>query len=264
MTDSTAKESNTTARRPSGALRWSLRAFFLLIAIAAVGFGWISYQMRVGQMHEDASQRIAQLGGHVSWQLEQKAPLQPASPQMAIGSYSMRKGGPDWMKALGAEPVFQRIKFVHLNYRISPEQFEQFLQEVKQLVEVEGVYIGGNPITAAQLEDLLTTVEIEKLGIRETTIGRKPLPFLRDTKLTDLILVRTHASDVLLDDLPETLKYLNLTRTRITDEGLPKLARLKNLNTLQLKRTPTSKEAMDALEKQLPRCFTSWSPLEKK
>lgn len=258
MTDSTAKESNATARRPSGALRWSLRAFFLLIAIAAVGFGWISYQMRVGQMHEDAAQRIAQLGGHVSWQLEQRI----ASPYPS--THSIKKGGPDWMKALGAEPVFQRIKFVHLNYRISPEQFEQFLQEVKQLGEVEGIYIGGNPITAAQLEDLLTTVEIDKLGICETTIGRKPLPFLRDTKLTDLILVRTHASDVLLDDLPETLKYLNLTRTRITDEGLPKLARLKNLNTLQLKRTPTSKEAMDALEKQLPRCFTSWSPLEKK
>lgn len=265
MSESATTQSTLLTIRCSWALRWSLRAFLVLIAMIAIGMGWISYQMRMGQMHDRIAKRISTQGAVVRWKLERQVPVQH-SPGIAgvnfASAFVKQKGGPDWMKRLGAESAFQRIEYIYFRGH-SAKQLDALLEEIEPLGRLKGFSTDGVPVSEAQVERILNTLEIESLGISETSIGRRPMPFLRDSKLTWLSFHRTQLSDVALDDLPETLTYFDATRTRITDEGLPKFARLKNLNTLILRRTPTSREAIEKLQSEMPWCEIRWAPLTK-
>lgn len=267
MSEPAATQSHSSNKRRSWAVRWSLRALLVLIALVAIGMGWISYQMRIGQMHEAIADKITLRGAILRWKLEQKEAIKPApGAPTGIGfntasSYVLRKGGPDWMKSLRAESVFQRIDYIYLPNR-SAEQLDALLDDIRPLGKIKGFSTGGVPVSEAQVERILNTLQIESLSITETSIGRRPMPFLRDSNLTWLSFHRTQLSDAALDDLPETLTYFDATRTRITDRGLQKFPRLKNLETLVLRRTPTSKQAIEKLQSEMPWCEIRWSSLE--
>ncbi len=253
-------------KKRSWRLRWSMRFLFLFVGLVAIGLGWVSYQMRMGHLHEEVAKKLTELGSHVSWKLTQRQAVPiyaspaatAATPQMA---YFDVKRASDWMLAIGAEPIFQRIKNVYFQKNARGE-LDDFLREIERLDDIEGVSLHGVAISEDQLEHLLHRFNLETLGFFESSIGRRPMPFLRDTQLKWLGFSRTHLSDEVLDDLPGSLEYLDATRTRITDEGLKKLVRLKNLKELKLRRTPTSQAAIEDLKKKMPWCQISWAPLK--
>lgn len=270
MTSSTqANPADSAASKPQR-FRWSLRVLLVFIGLVAIGLGWISYQMRVGHLHEEVAEKLAERGWNVSWKLTQRQAVPIQSPQVATittppganvqVAYIDVKRAPDWMVAIGAEPLFQRIKNVYFR-KSARGEVDDFLREIERLDDLEGVSLDGVAISEDQLEYLLDRFNLETLAVFESSIGRRPMPFLRESQLKWLGLSRTHLSDNVLDDLPDSLEYLDATRTRITDEGLQKLVRLKNLKELRLRRTPTSQAAIEELKKQMPQCQIWWAPL---
>jgi hypothetical protein len=87
------------------------------------------------------------------------------------------------------------------------------------------------------------------------------MPYLNQRGLTWLCLSHTQFSDAAIQDLPSSLEYFNATRTRISDRGLPGFLRLTQLQTLNLSRTPTSRQAIEELQAQMPWCKTKWERL---
>ncbi|RCS52915.1 hypothetical protein DTL42_08830 [Bremerella cremea] len=266
--DESVKDSGKKKR--SWRFRWSLRVFFVFIGLVAVGLGLLGYKMRVGYLHDNVADNIVELGGRVAWKLTRTVWIMPHSSQTPGGGQIFYfgvatrkiKAGPDWMQSLGVEPAFQRIECAYFHEK-SPEKLTRFLLEIERLDRIEGVHLSNTPIQEEQLEHLLAQVEMNGLGIGETTIGNRRLPFLKDTKLSFLFVPNTPFSDELLDDLPDTLTHLDATSTKITDDGLPKLVRLKNLVSLKLALTPTSEVAIDALRQKMPWCTIEWDPLEQ-
>ncbi|RCS52914.1 hypothetical protein DTL42_08825 [Bremerella cremea] len=256
--------------RRSWRFRWSLRVLFVFVGLVAIGLAWVSYQMRMGHLHEEVSEKLAELGGHASWKLTQRQSVPIlASPAATITTppganvqvaYVDVKQAPEWMVAIGAEPLFQRIKNAYFR-KSSRGEYDDFLRELERLDDIEGISLDGIAVSEDQLEHLFQRFNLETLAVFDSTIGRRPMPFLRDSQLKWLGFSRTHLSDVVLDDLPDSLEYLDATRTRITDDGLKKLVRLENLKELTLRRTPTSKAAIEDLKKKMPWCQIWWAPL---
>lgn len=239
-----------------------MRAFLVLIALMAVGLGWISYHLRVGQLHESIADKAANHGALIRWKLQRTEPVQMT---MATGTttsfFVTKKGGPDWMMRLGVEPVFQRMEAITFRQH-SAKQLEALLQDIEPLDRIKILSIDSVPVSESHIERLLDSLEIETLAICNTSIGRRPMPCLRESRLTWLSFHRTQLSDVALDDLPETLTHFDATRTRITDDGLDKFVRLKSLKTLVLRRTPTSQAAIEKLQSEMPWCNIAWEPLK--
>ncbi|PQO27078.1 hypothetical protein [Blastopirellula marina] len=261
---------NSGKKKRSWRLRWSLRVLLVFVALVAIGLGWVSYQMRVGYLHDDVAANLTEVGGRVAWKLTRTVRIMPHSSQTPGGGQTFFfgvatrkiKAGPDWMQSLGVEPAFQRIEYAYFHDK-SPEKLARFLLEIERLNRIAGVHLSQAPLQEEQLEHLLAQVEMEGLGIGETTIGNRRIPSLQDTKLKFLSVSNTPFSDMLLDDLPDSLTYLDATSTKITDDGLPKLIRLKNLVSLKLALTPTSEAAIDALRQKMPWCTIEWEPLEQ-
>lgn len=86
--------------------------------------------------------------------------------------------------------------------------------------------------------------------------------WLSGTQLTSLHLARSEFSDSAIQDLPDTLEYLDLTRTRISDAGLMGFVRLKRLKKLLLLCTPTSAEGIEDLQSRMKSCDIRWEPLK--
>jgi serine/threonine protein kinase len=77
--------------------------------------------------------------------------------------------------------------------------------------------------------------------------------FLADNSLVD---------DALAGQLPQfiNLRYLNLSRTRITDAAVETLGQLKLLGSLTIHDTHITAAGKDRLQKLLPDCTITWSP----
>ncbi len=279
MPDPAAEPIPPKTKRSSWALRWSLRAFVALISLACIVFALFAHWMRQGQIHEDVAANVLPMGGEIAWKLTHLEPLGLEAPQKATGTGSgvvighidfEVKGGPAWMRNLGVEQAFQRIEHIwlfgpsedQLIFEQPKDHLDDFLREVARLSEVKGVGICNVAISEGQIEWLLTHVATTRLTVTETpSIGSQPMPFLRDSNLTEIVFANTGLSDAVLDDLPDTLNYLDISDTKVTDQGLEHLVRLKNLKRVVIDQTATSKAAIEKLRKEMPWCDILWEPM---
>lgn len=255
--ETTEKPNDKPAAKPkrSFRVRWSLRVLFLLVALFAVGMAWVSYQMRMGYVHEEVAQKLREHGARIDWKRFERT-------QFANGAFRDDKKVPPWMDTFGAGPMFQRIKQVFLHDFRSPEKIDEAIDQINRLGSFDAFSCYNSTITEAQVARMLEHVQLESLYISEVPLGRKNLPWLQHPGLKNLVVFRTQFSNPAIDDLPESLEFLNATRTRINDDGLDKFVRLTNLRSLILRRTPTSKEAIEALKKKMPWCNIDWRPLK--
>ncbi len=249
-----------TPKRRSWRLRWSLRVLIGIVTLACVLLGWGAYYFHQGQVHEDAAKQLQQLGAEIQWKLVQIRRTTYAPFPFLTHKV---KGGPAWMQAWGVEPAFQRIDRVILKSSMSPHDVDAALQQIHRLGAVKTVSCFQVEIDESQFITLLESVEIETLYMDAAQLGPGNLPYLRTTNLRELTVAGSAFSDAAIDDLPQTLEYFDATRTRITDQHLAKFAERKNLQTLKLGQTHTSKTAVDKLRSQMPWCAIHWEPLEQ-
>lgn len=245
--------SKSTPKTRSWRIRWSLRVLFVFIGLIAIGMAWISYQMRMGHVHEDAAKKLRELGVSIDWKLVETTPLSP-------NSYRVEKKLPSWMERLGVGAMFQRLSRVQISDQ-SPEKVDLAVQQIVRLKQLPHFSSYNAPLTETQLETLLDHVQFESVYLQSMKLGRGPIPCFQNSNITWLLVARTQFSNPAIDDLPMSLEYFDATRTRISDEGLEKFVRLKNLQKLILRRTPTNKSAINDLRKKMPWCEIEWEEL---
>lgn len=233
---------------------WSLRTLFVFVALCAAALAWASYQLRVGQLHEEVCENVRELGGMVGTIRAEQVYLGP----FPIAITDKRQA---WLKAMGAEDATTRTGRVVLHEYSRGNRLEKTIDELSRLEWFQHLSLYGCPMDQAQLTRLLENTQVDTLYLESMTVDRRGIPCLRDTKTRWLLLARTQFSDPGIDDLPITLEYFDATRTRISDEGLDKFVRLKNLQKLILRRTRTSEEGVERLRQKMPWCQISWEPL---
>lgn len=161
---------------------------------------------------------------------------------------------------MGLETLFRRIKHVRVYSRsFLPEA----LDLIKEIEDLDGVSFSDTGITQSQLSDTFSEVRVRNLYARSEMMPRTNLGWLNHDGLQWLCLNRTQLSNPAVNDLPTSLEYFDATRTRINDDGLAGFVRLKNLKMLNLSRTPTSKQAIDKLQRQMLWCEIKWEPLQE-
>ncbi|PQO44787.1 hypothetical protein [Blastopirellula marina] len=259
-------------------VRWSLRAFLGMITLACMLFGWITYRFQLGKVHQDAGERLATLIAEqqehpwnvgridVRWTLDmvQKVPdvgsntpyYRPPSPNQT--REVVTDNTPLWMKWTDTELAFQRIREIRIARIDRGELLDDTLEQIQRLEYLDSLEFEQVHLASPVLSDLLTNVELRSLKISDTRCIFGDIPGLRESSLKRLTFSRVCFTNLGLDCLPESLVYLDLEGTSITDDGLEKLPRLKNLSYLNLANTRTSEAAVNELRRQMDWCEIAW------
>jgi len=273
MSETDPAQRTSPIPRRSWAVRWSLRVMIGFVTLACVGLAWLGHRYHIGLTHEDVASEV-DLECVVHWQLthtvQETAALSEISGDESHGLIPITrsrkvKGANDWTIALGAEPMFQRIQSIAQRRSLTEAELQHMVDQISRLDRVAALDLNGNVqksrLTQTQLAQILSHVSVEVLVAPRTQLDSARFPQLNYYPLRVLDLSHTRFGDATVDDLPESLEELYVVRTAISDAGLDKLARLKNLNYLDIRRTPTSEEAAERLRRQLPDCTVLWSAL---
>jgi hypothetical protein len=167
---------------------------------------------------------------------------------------------PVFMERFGFATGVRRIEKITIRSR---SELATALKLVKEIGEVDSISFYETGITQSQLSDTFDNVHVKKIYARGERLPRTSMQWLNHDGLNWLCLNRTQLSNPALKDLPDSLEYFDATRTRINDDGLNSFVRLANLKTLNLRRTPTSENAINALRQRMPWCEIKWEPLSQ-
>ncbi|PQO27076.1 hypothetical protein [Blastopirellula marina] len=243
-------------------LRWSLRFLIGGVTLTCILFAWLGSIWHMGQVHEEVGTRIESFStssaflSHVQWKLNETMSFQ--SPGSGNILNAEVKHSPQWMRNTGTELFWQRIKSISLDSELSQKKLAIAVNEISRLDRIESLRLTGNDFPEMYLAHIVTTIELDKLEAAHAGIGDGPIAWLRNSKITDLNLSSTRFSNAAVDDLPITLRRLQLMDTQIDDVGAAKLARLKNLIYLNLRQTSVSREVIKQLDENLPGCLIDW------
>ena len=118
--------------------------------------------------------------------------------------------------------------------------------------------VGGCSVKKARqlITDPIVEREIRRqLGKPEGELTKTDLG-----KVRELILIGTKLTDEGLEEVAKlkNLSKLSLQVTDITDEGLKEVAKLTQLENVQLYITKVTKEGVAELQKALPECKIDW------
>lgn len=250
-------------------VRWSLRVLIAVITLACVLFARVGSLWHRGQVHEEVGTRLMGMVTDspeavnrnpvtVRWALTYH--YIEHSPGGGLPLVPMYKGGPPWMRETGMEPIWQRINSITLDYdNMSEEQLDVATREIARLGYLEELVLAGFRLPEEHMARMIGPLRLDVLFASNAEISTGRLPWLRNTGLERLDLSYTQFSNPAIDDLPSTLVQLDLSATKIDDDGLIKFVRLSNLERLGLIDTPTSEEAIESLRKQMPWCEIDWS-----
>lgn len=167
---------------------------------------------------------------------------------------------PVFMERFGFASAVRRVEGVTIRSR---SELPTALELVKEIGELDSISFYNTGVTQSQLADTFDSVHVRKIYARGEALPRTSMKWLNHDGLTWLCLNRTQLSNPALDDLPDSLEYFDATRTRINDDGLNSFVRLKNLKTLNLRRTPTSEIAINSLRQRMPWCKIKWESLRQ-
>ncbi len=242
--------------------RFRLRTLLILVTVVAVLLGIAMHRLNVGREHRLVAERIRQLGCSVTW-----------SPPKRMRMPAVYRGGgqlfrlspppdalPEWLEDSFLADAFYRIERIEMHHT-PRKNVNGAVDELVKLDRVPSISIYTRSLDDRHLEQLLLSVQVDKLYAANATLDRGRMPYLNQRGLTWLCLAHTQFSYPAIQDLPSSLEYFNATRTRISDQGLPGFARLKQLKSLNLRRTPTSSEAIESLRAQMPWCEIEWERL---
>lgn len=193
-------------------LRFSLRTFLVLVAVASLWLGWIVSRARNQRIAVEAVQAA---GGTVLFDFQETAPR--------TWSTAGVPRGPSWLRErLGAEyfdtPVYAGL--------FNTRQGEEWIAAVNRLPSIKTLLLSGRHVDDATLVRLNGS-----------------------TALVELHLSNSAISDEGLKELGKfpNLHWLVLNHTKITDGGAMHLAALKSLREINLKGTAISREGIEKI-----------------
>jgi hypothetical protein len=241
--------------------RFSLRTLLLCVTLVAFIFMWLKSYDTEGQHHERIAARLTSLGCDVEFSHMEWVPVANPSPAMTqFGGvpFEQKSTLPKMIEDYGASRSFRRLSRVTLRSR---SELGTALDVIDTIPRLDSLYFDSTGVTQSQLAETLNATHVKKLYFTGESLPRTEMPWLRHDGLEWLCVMRTQFSNTAIASLPLSLNYLDATRTRINDDGLDGFTRLTNLRTLKLKRTPTTKDAIEQLRGKMPWCDIQWQPL---
>jgi hypothetical protein len=195
--------------------RWyqiTLRTLLLWVAIAGVAFGWCAHLIRQASQQREVVEKLRALGAIVRYDYEYDSAGQFAmAPELP---------GPAWIRKLFG---------------------------VDLLANVVSVYLDASPITDADLKDLRSFDNLQRLSLDRTRITDAGLVHIAKLHcLTSLELSDTDITDAGLAYVEglTKLERLWLEGTRINGSGLVHLHGFYELQSLRLDHTHVSDDAL--------------------
>lgn len=254
----------TTASQPRRIWRprFSMRSLLLAVVLVSLYFALVHSRIREGRRHEAIARQLSDLRCTVGFSHYEWVPAPSGVQSGPGGGMTVWRAStlPDWMEAVGWSRAVRRIERVAIDCP-SIEGVDEALALLATLDKVPAVSIYSDRFTLEHLTRLTSSTRITSLYVQSMDLPRRRIPALSRPDLRWLCVCRTQFSNPAIGDLPAGLEYLDATRTRINDEGLPQLTRLRRLENLNLSRTPTSPEAIENLRRQMPWCEITWEPL---
>lgn len=159
----------------------------------------------------------------------------------------------DALRQLGALVVMdadrKHVHSVNLSLPAVDERFEEAMQLLPKLHDLEVLTLSGTAVTDKQLKYVAHCSRLTSLLLRRTGIGDAALDHI--TGLHDLVTLYLDRTNITADSLDRigrltNLAILDLSETKI-DGDLAGLSSLNNLQHLLLNRVDLSDEAMETL-----------------
>ncbi|MBA2113265.1 hypothetical protein [Bremerella alba] len=265
MNETSSAGTQTKEKPKRWRLRWSMRAFFIAITLLCLVFGLVGQRLYVGLVHAD-------VGEQLTLQAE-KTPIRygfPSPDKVIIGwtiphqpvgriHFTNDNTLPTWMKWTNSDILFRRLDRVAILVGIPNDELEITFQQVHRLERIRRMTIQSF-LTAEQAQRYLSRLKIRDLYLRIERGENKPLPFLRDLGVE--VLEIHNFPEAAVDDLPLSLKQLDIGGADISDRSLSKFVRLKTLETLDLRHVhpAASEKGIEELRRQMPWCEILWKP----
>jgi len=240
--------------------RFGLRTLMLATFVAAVVLAWCGRQIRVGRQHQRIAlelNSLSQSGCYIDFTHTENVVVR-IFPNGGLNT-TRRSTLHPLVEKLGLASYARRIAGVTVSLR-EPQNLERALVLIRELDRLDVLSFAGSAVDEEQLQDLLRSTKVNKLHLAGIGLPRERIPWLSTTELTWLCVAHTEFSNSAIDDLPLSLTYFDAADSRINDEGLNKLVRLRNLKTLRLVHTSTTKEAIESLRTNMPSCEIRWLP----
>lgn len=222
-------------------LRFGLRTFLVVVALAGAGLGW-----KVREVHRQrtAVAWVRAMGGIVDYDFEHEGELERFPRPIPNAA----PPGPTWLPADLRADYFGSPIVVLL-------QLDD-ITDVSPLAALPSLQFVG--LSTSEIKDVAPLSRLHALRdlqLRYTKVADLA-PLARLTSLVRLDLAYTPAADVTpLANLTKLeLLYLNSTHV----EDLAPLARLKSLRTLFVGDTPVSDESVAELQRALPRLIIQY------
>jgi hypothetical protein len=121
---------------------------------------------------------------------------------------------------------------------------------------------GGIRVTDFGVEKLAKLKNLRRLNISGARLTPEGIQVLRLLPLERLSLFASHTLDdaaaAVLAQFPQ-LSHLDISYTKVGDQGLQQLAKVKSLRAVYLTETGVTPEAVEAFRKQNPKTFVSWA-----
>jgi hypothetical protein len=181
--------------------RFSLRTLLLLVAIVAVGFGWLGVKIRQAHEQRDAVAAIVKLNGIVCYDYEPGPSYgyqQPAIPP-----------GPTWLRNLLGVDFLAHADQVWLDGSFPVDE----LSRLHSLPGVRFLSISNPQNADGVLDSLAGLTQLKELNVCGMHVTDGSLVYLaRLTQLKQLNLVDTQVTDERYDDLRRALPNVEIRR----------------------------------------------------
>ena len=242
-------------------IQFRLRTLSIAVLVLSVPLQWFAMRMQRARMQREAIVAIKRLGGTAYYEWEFK-------------SGGTKPSSTWWRNVLGHD-YFDKVVLVRFaNAQIGDTD----LEHVKNLPDLESLFLGDTEVSDAGLEYLERLTSLEYIELTNTHITDAGMPHLTGlSKLSVLVLNGTQVTDAGLESLKQLtnmeclrlegthvtdawlehpagltdLEDLGLGNTQITDAGLAYLKKLTKLRSLSLTGTPITEAGLVNL-KELP------------
>ena len=214
--------------------RWfqfSLRAFLILLTIAAISLG-----VYVDRAHRqrDAVKALTARGSIVGYDYPRYS--------QSSGLLEERSSCRDWLiKHLGQDYA-ANVQYVHLAVEAKKGGdrstiADDRLRIVSQFTHLEQLFMNGVDVDDAELVHLQNSKSLKLLSLASTKVGDEGVRYLAKLK---------------------NLEYLDLNGTSTRDAGLRHLYSLAKLRHLHLQRTRATEQGVKELREALPSCLVEF------
>lgn len=212
----------------------SLRTLLLLVTLASAGFGWLGHKVRLKQRERAAVEAVRNTGGAAYYRHELDADGRfvdhPQPP------------GPEWLRQWLGDDLFAVPEMAGVGSRAEDSD----LRHLAALDQITLLNLMDTPLTDAGLIHLHATPRLEYLFLSEhvTDAGLVHLQHLSRLKALGLKGSRVSDEGLIRVAAFAEIEDLNLDSTQVTDAGLAHLKSLTKLRTLFLGGTKVTDAAI--------------------